>query len=76
MVHIPGYALLILIAVVAFFALGIGVMAERREAAKRLRKLEKQIVRETAKAERQEKWRKRKAALGEKLMLWRGRGDA
>ena len=71
MVYIPLSMLLVLLGVTALFAVGIGARTERREAAKRLRQLEKQIVRETAKAERQEKWRNRKAAIGEKLMPWR-----
>jgi len=71
MVYIPLSMFLVLLGATAFIAIGVGAKTERREAARRLRKLEQQIVRETAKAERQEKWRKRKAAIGEKLMPWR-----
>ncbi len=71
MLHITVGMLVVLLGVTAFFALGIGAQAERREAEKKQRKLEAQRRREQAKVERQEMWRKRKEAVVEKLMPWR-----
>lgn len=64
MLHITTNMLLILLGVTAFFAVGIGTLAERRQAEKKQRKLEAQRV-------RQEKWQKRKEAVVGKLMPWR-----
>jgi hypothetical protein len=62
---------LILLAITAFFAFGIGTLVERHGAAKKQRKLERRRLREQAKIERQELWRKRKEAVIGKMIPWR-----
>jgi hypothetical protein len=64
MLHITTIMLLVLLGVTAFFAVGIGALAERRQAEKKQRKLEAQRV-------RQEKWQNRKDAVVGKFTRWR-----
>jgi len=59
-----------LLGVTAFFAFGLGALAQRRAVAKK-QKLEAQRLREEVRNERQELRRKRREAVIKKLMPWR-----
>ena len=71
MLHITVGMLVVLLCVTAFFAMGIGAEAKRREEAKRQRKLEAHRIREQNRMERRERWQKRKDLVVGKLMPWR-----
>jgi hypothetical protein len=67
----PSWATIFtLLGVTAFFAFGLGALAQRRAVAKK-QKLEAQRLREEVRNERQELRRKRREAVIKKLMPWR-----
>lgn len=57
-------ALLILLGLALVVGISLGAMSEKRATAKKARKLEAQRL-------RQERWRKRRETIAERLMPWR-----